>query len=236
MLTIGLIHHDDIQPRHLHGINSYQPSNSVHGVGFHVIYSVANVLAVTIAIPGTTVTIHFDGISERPNRHFKSFIEGNIPKYGLHLQRLACIFNIRYGYKMRSFGEINHPDVLDHGNIEHCFALLPEWKRPVQDQVLLEAWEWQALRVYESLDRRHLHGSACLAEMAHWIGRECGYDRSGLMKWDFLEENFPDTIPLLCAMAIQSNGITRSQPEGEEIDYVSYSIGEVRSIGTSVDL
>jgi hypothetical protein len=46
-------------------------------------------MAMTLAVPGYTSTIHFEGPSTLDNPHLKSFLKGNMAKYGLHLERLA---------------------------------------------------------------------------------------------------------------------------------------------------
>jgi len=104
--------------------------------------------------------------------------------------------------------------------------LLPDWKRPIVNGVLLEEWEWQAIRLYKNVDRRHLRGSSALAEMTHCIGNERGHNKAASMCWTHLEQNFPREIPLFCAMSIQSNCIIRCQTDGDDIDYASYTIAE----------
>ena len=194
------------------------------GPGLFPIFTKKELLALAIAVPGHAVIVQFDNVTSSNAALSKFFGLRFLPKHGFHLEKLAVYLRVMCQYRLENFREVN--DISNssmnmyHDSTTTLYSTLsnvPQYNA----KDLLEDHQWQALREFGQIDTRHIKASACLAEMAHYIGRYT-HKENVSFGWSYFESNFPDLVELWCKLCIESNTITRSSNEGHEVDYDTY--------------
>jgi hypothetical protein len=216
----------------LHGQESQTPGvlEGSFGVGIHALYSDTEPILMTLGVPGYSLSISFDGSLQTPVPELEEFLQGETPKHGLHLEKLAGRLYEIYGYELNDFYDINprqDEPALEHHGIERIFLRDLTFRPSDKDIIGFSATEWMAIKNEKAITVSHIRASGILAVKAHWIGRVRNnpLDRMGWCNIVFRGK--PDLQACIIRWCHDTTATNAAARACFEVDYANERISEM---------
>jgi hypothetical protein len=192
-------------------------------IGVYSIASKNGILALGFGVPSFTMITTFDTVSQ--NVALADFLaDKQIRKAGLHLERLAGLLHVFYGYTLDVFFEINEKmgkerSVWDdgcHQSIKFHFDSIPDHPAYHKTEII-KPHEWLDLTDLSAVTDKHMKAVSVLTQMLHYIGKLLIINNAPSMQWTHFQRRYPTFVTTFEKICQHSNALITSQDGLQDI-------------------
>ena len=223
-----ITHHDGFSEKHVVSLLGNRNDIKINGkpgfrLGMHSIWTAEGLIGLTLATSNIAIHIQLHGPFTKTNRCFQKIIETeDVPLVGFHPERVALYLELKYGYRMQSFYEMN-PAQPSRLSIPQYYQkkLLGVQEMPSFNEInFINEADWLNIASYADVTDHHLEEAQVMATMLYHIGQlVLPHEKLMKMGWDRINE-FGDTAIRFCQkMMRDANATIRNSRPGVDIDF-----------------